>query len=423
MKTTLKVFAFLLMAGASAIAQVAPEATGPVGLVNHLEYALRYGQAAEFGGNLGTWQTSNVSGTASYDNGSVRAPFAMQYGGGYTWTLSGPTYGSGLFQRLYLMQGLEGKKWGVTASDNVSYTPQSPVTGFTGIPGTGEPIGIPNPTTGNSQTILTLNTHVVDNSAVGAIEHKLSASTTLNGTGGYEMLRYPNNDGLNTDTYTANGLVTQRLNGRDSLTGNYQYSLFSYPGYTVTFETQAGLFGFSRLLSRKLTVAAAAGPQWIMSTDTQAVPSSLTFAANAAINYISKPTSMSLAYMHGTNGGAGYLLGAKWDSVDGNLSRAFGPTLLVGVTGGYGRTSGLNNGTASTTTTTTTTGPSSSGATNNYYGGAQVTWRISRTLIAFANYTGLAQSSSVQLPTNVITQFLQTVGFGIGYSPQNANTR
>lgn len=416
MKTTLTLLTLFAIGAAVARAQVAPAATGPGGLLanKHLNYALRYGQTAEFGGTLGVWQTSNVSGTANYENGSIRKPFSMEYAGGYTWTLSGPTYGSGLFQRLNLSQGAEWRKWGVSVSDDVSYLPQAPITGFSGIPGAGGSIG--TTTTPTGQTIFTLNTHVVDNVAVGSIERKISASTSVSGTGGYDMLRYPNGDGLDTDTYEANGLLTQRLDGRDSLTGSYQYALYSYPAFpTTTFESHAGLVGFRRLMSRKLTAAFSAGPQWIVSTDTGAVPSSLSFAANATVDYVSKPTSLSVAYRHGTNGGAGYLLGAKWDSFNGNYSRDFGPDVSLGVAGGYSRTVSLNQ----------------NGATNNYYGGTEATWHIGRSLIAFANYTGLAQSSnsafaqssSSSLSTGAVNQLLQTVGFGIGYSPREARPR
>lgn len=409
MKTILTVIALLAIGTIATSAQVAPAAVGPGGILvnNHTIYALRYGQTAQFGGSLGVWQTSNISGTLNYENGSVRKPFSMQYAGGYSWTLSGPTYGSGVFQRLYLTQGAEWRNWGVSVSDDVSYLPQSPITGFSGIPGIGEPIGTPNPNPPSGQSILTLNTHVVDNMAMGTIDRKLSAATSLSGTGGYDMLRYPNNDGLDTDTYLANGMITQRLDGRNSLTGSYQYNLYAYPNYTVTFETQAGLIGFRRLVSRRLTAAFSAGPQWINSTDTLAVPSSTTFAANATLDYVSKPMTFGLAYRHGTNGGAGYLLGAKWDSFNGNYSKDLTQNVVLGATGGYSRTVGLNQ----------------NGATNNYYGGTQATWYIGRNLIAFANYTGLAQSSSSPLPTNAVNQLLQTIGFGIGFSPRDTRPR
>src|ERR1035438_5965488 len=94
-------------------AQVVPEATGRSGLPvsGSMHYTVRYGQSAEFGGGLGNWQTANVSGDLDYANGKTRRPFSMTYGGGYTWTISGPTYTTGLFQHLLLSQGFVYRKW------------------------------------------------------------------------------------------------------------------------------------------------------------------------------------------------------------------------------------------------------------------------------------------------------------------------
>jgi hypothetical protein len=409
MKTTLKVLAFLLALSAAAGAQVVPAATdaGALPASGRLYYALRYGQTAGFGSGLSSWQTSNLSGNASYANARVRAPFSAQYAGGYTWTLTGPSYESGLFQRMYLSQGGVWRKWVVSVSDDVSYLPQSPFTGFSGIPGIGEPIGTPNPTPVGSQSILTLNTHVVENAATGSIENKATGATVLSGTGTYDLMRFPNNDGLNTDTYTANGRITHRLDGRDAIIGTYRYSLYSYPDYTFTFETQAGLIGFHRLLSRKLTAAFAAGPMWINSSNQLAVPSTLTYTVNGSVEYTSKPTTVEVVYSHGTNGGAGYLLGATLDSLNGNVSRNFGPNLLIGWTGGYSRTSGLIN----------------NGVTNSVVGGTQATWQINRNFIAYANYTGISQGSTSLLPTNAVNQTLQTIGFGVGYSPRTTHLK
>jgi hypothetical protein len=407
MKATLKFLAFFFALSAAASAQVAPAATAAGGLPANgkLYYAFRYGQTAEFGGGLGTWQTSNLSATADYANGSVRAPFSVDYGGGYTWTITGPDYSSGLFQRMYLTLGGVWHKWAVLVSDDVSYLPQSPFTGFSGIAGIGEPIGTPNPAPVSSQSILTLNTHAVENAAMGSIENKLTAATTLSGNGTYELLRYPNNDGLDTDTYTAIGEITHRLDGRDSIIGTYRYSLYTYPDYTSTFETQSGLIGFRRLLSRKLSAAVAAGPMWINSSNQQVVPSKLTYTANGRVIYTSKPTLVGVGYSHGTNGGAGYMLGATWDSLNGDFSRNIGPNLMLGLTGGYNHTAGMIN----------------NGATNSVVGGTQATWQLNRNFIAFANYTGIYQTSTSSLPNNVVNQLLQTIGFGIGYSPRNTH--
>jgi len=108
MKTTFKLLAFLFTVSAAVAAQVVPEATSGRGLPirGTLHYDLRYSQSADFGSALGTSQTASVSGDVDYSNGKARLPFSLNYGGGYGWTLTGPSYATGFFQHVALSQGL-----------------------------------------------------------------------------------------------------------------------------------------------------------------------------------------------------------------------------------------------------------------------------------------------------------------------------
>ena len=409
MMTTLQLAAFLLSVSAAASAQVVPAATGPSSLpVNgNLQYALRYGQTAQFSSFEPNLVASTVSGSLNYTNTSQRVPFSIDYGGGYTWTVTGPSYESGLFQHLLISQGIDWRKWKLLVSDNVSYLPQAPTLGFSGIPGTGEPIGVTNPAPSSSQTILTLNTHVVDNAATGKVEHVLSYATSVSADGGSEMLRFPNHDGLDTDTLSVNGQVGQRLTARNALFGRYAFSNYTYPGSTSSIKTSTALLGFRRIWTRNLTTEAGAGPEWIASTINTVVPTTTNFAANATLTYKHRFSTMNLRYGRGTNGGSGYLIGGLVDTVQGDFSHDFGVNWSVGMSSGYERTSGLNN----------------NGVTNAIFGGTQATWRVGRNLIVFANYSGTNQSSTVALPTNALNQLLQVVGFGFGYSPRVAHLR
>jgi hypothetical protein len=303
---------------------------------------------------------------------------------------------------LYLSQGINWRKWKFAVGDSASYLPQAPTTGFVGIPGFGEPIGVTNPTPGSSQSILTLNTHAVENFATGSLEHNLNAATTFGASGSSILLRYPNGDGLNTNTVSATGTVVRLLNGRNSVSGTYLYSNFSYPSYNVTFETNTGLFGYQHKWTRSLVTDFSAGPEWISSAYSSVVPASTDVRVTATLTYLMRFGSMGLNYTRGTNGGGGYVFGGEVDTFTGNYSRQFGTNLTMGLTGGYQRTATLNN----------------AGTTKGVFGGAQATWRIGRDMIAFGNYTGVDQSSTTALPSNVLNQLMQTIGFGVGYSPR-----
>jgi hypothetical protein len=120
------------------------------------------------------------------------------------------------------------------------------------------------------------------------------------------------------------------------------------------------------------------------------------------LDYLLRFGQAALTYSHGTNGGAGYLLGAEFDTVRLTFSREFVRNLTIGFDGAYDRTSGLIN----------------NGVTNGKFGGAQLSWRAGRYLTAFASYTAIDQSTSSSLFSTAVSGLDQIVSFGIGYSPR-----
>ena len=407
MKTTLKLLVFFFAVGGMASAQVAPAATGPGGPTagSKLNYALRYSESAQFITGQNSWQTATASGSLNYASGNERSPFSLEYGGGYNWILNGPAYDTGQFHHLFLSQGAVFRRWNFTVSDSVSYLPMSPTIGFSGIAGIGEPIGTPNPAPPTSQTILALNTHAVENLADGEVAHEFSHATSLSAGGSSGVLRYPDGNGLDTNTATGKATVTRHLNGRNTLFGTYQYSDFSYPGYNLDIQTNTGYLGYRYRWTRDLESSISAGPQWVSGSNAAVVPSSTNLAMDANIDYRLRFTSIGANYDRGTNGGAGYMFGSRIDSVSGHFSRQFGMNMTVDLTGGYQRTAGLND----------------SATISGKFGGAEATWRLGRNVIVFANYTGTDQSSTSTLPTNALGALMQTLGFGVGYSPRGMN--
>jgi hypothetical protein len=334
-----------------------------------------------------------------YANGKERHPLNLNYAGGYIWNSGGPNYPHGVFQRLLLSQGFVWRKWNLMASDDVSYRPQSPITGFSGIPGIGEPIG--GPGSPSDQSIIT-NARALENTASGELGLYLNHATNLSAGGSSSLLSYPDGNGQDTDTLMANAGLTRGLNARNWLSGMYLFSEFSYPRYSVTFETNTALFRYNHEWNPRLSTYAAVGPQMISSSDSLIVPPSTRIAAKAGVNYRMRFGAASLSYNRGVYGGAGYLIGAETDSVSAYFSRDYGRKMTFGLEGSYNRTSGLMN----------------NGVTNAKYGGAEATRRLGRYFTVFANYTAIDQSSSSPLPTNVLTHLWQVIGFGVGYSPR-----
>jgi hypothetical protein len=399
MKTIFKLGAFLVVSATAAHGQVAPAATaGAAGL----QYTFRYAQTAEFTNTDGDFQTLSPSASVEYANGSERHPFSLKYTGGYNWGFSGPAYDTGFFQRLRLSQSMAWPKWEAYVTDNVSYLPEAPTIGFSGVPGVGEPIGEPNPEPPTSESILNQNTHIVNNVATVGLTRQVDHATTVGGGFTSELLRYPDGNGLDTDTQLATAYVAWSYNPRNELSGNYMYSEFTSPGNPVSFSTNTATIGFRRLWSRRLTTNVSVGPEWVQSSDSSVVPSSTRISANAGLNYLLRFGQAALTYSHGTNGGAGYLLGAEYDTVRLTFSREFVRNLTIGFDGAYDRTSGLRN----------------NGVTNGKFGGAQLSWRANRYLTAFASYTAFDQSTSSALFSTAVSGLDQVVSFGVGYSPR-----
>ena len=446
MKPSLTLMAILITVSTATRAQVVPVAAEPTGLPvsGTLHYDLRYSQIAQFGG--GTWgdvQRSIASGDASYANISKRLPFSMQYGGGYGWTLSGTPTAGNVFQHLSVSQGIVGRKWSLAASDNVSYTFETPTIGFTGIPGTGEPISGSGTTTTPDQTILTLNTRTLDNIATIGYIQKLNYATTLNLDGTWGEMRFIDNNGQNTEMLTANTGITRRLDARVSVSGQYSFTRFNFSGSGYSTQANTAQFGVTRKWNRKLTTAVTAGPAWIASSGVPnpgslVLPSTTTLFLSASVSYQQRRGAASVNYSHGTNGGAGYLLGANISNINANYSRAFGKNLTIGVTGSYIRTTSLLAAeleyacSIDNVTYICLVPLNITPVTNARYGGVQATRKLGRYFNAFASYTAIDQSSNLQtsapntpLSSNatILNGLNQVISFGIGYSPRETHLK
>jgi hypothetical protein len=318
-----------------------------------------------------------------------------------------------VYQHLLVSQGIIKRAWSFNISDDVSYMPQAPANGFSGIPGVGNLPGTPSVP---SQTILTLNTRSVNNMVSPNFSRSLDHATSLSVSGSYETLRYPDGNGMEINSVSAGPQISRRLNALNSISGQYSYSHISYPAYSsFTMGTQSAMFGYQRTWSRRLTTSVSAGPQWVQSSNSNLpssvsrVPASTNLSVNASASYQAGRTSATLSYFQGVNGGSGVStqIGAHNQDLNASLSRPFGRNLSISATGAYMRTKGLNQ----------------AGVTNGEYGGVAATRQLGRYISVFANYTAIQQSSSSVLTANAISGLSQVIGFGIGYSPREIHFR
>ena len=408
MKLTALLVSTSICLGSSVYGQVGPSATAPGNPLHGLQYAFRYSQTARFSDQYSTSQTSNASASAAYTSKSVSTPFSMDYVGGYRWILSGKDYGDGgQFHHMYLSQGFVGRRWNFQVYDNVAYLPQSPTTGFSGIPGIGEVIGVQNPVTSTNSSILVVSTHVLTNEVSGQLDHRLNYATSLGITGGAFLINFPDGNGIDSRAETGTASLSRRLNARTSLVGRYGYTQYQYSGTTVSMHTNRAQMGIERRLTRSWVVRGYGGPEWINSTITTIIPNKVSYAAQAGMSYTQRYNSFDVNYSHGTNSGSGYIVGGTVDSAQGDFFRQIQQNLSAGLTFGYQRTSSLSN----------------SGATTAIYGGSQANWRVGQSMVVFANYTGTSQLPASNLPSNVLNTTIHTISFGFGISPREPHGR
>jgi hypothetical protein len=377
-----------------------------------LHFDLRYSQTAQFYQNE-TTQSAIASGDAAYASPSLTRPTSFVYSGGDMWNFSGNNGESGVFQHLTVSQGFLMRDWTFMLTDDVSYMPQSPTTGFSGIPGVGS---LPSSST-SSQSILTLNSRSVYNTVTASYTQRLNHATSLSLNGNYEIMRFPDGNGLESNQWQVGPQITRRLNARNSIFGQYSYSRSSFPGYTVTMNTQSAQFGGQRNWSRRLSTSASAGPEWVQGSDSAQIPSSSGLEVNANATYQAKSTTASLIYSQATQASAGALasFGTRNYDTTAGLTRQLGRDLSVNATAAYMRTRGLD--------VVNATNSKYTGVTNSEYGGVSATRRLGRYFDLFASYTASKQLSSSVLSAKAINGVSQTVTFGIGYSPREMHFR
>jgi hypothetical protein len=423
-----------LMAAASApfaVAQAVPVSTmspsvGP-GLPSFdgvFHYALRASDMVEFGEEgAGTHDSVVLSGDAAYNSTSVVHPFSMVYAGGL---ILGNQYGSHatVFQNLAISQGLVVGRWIFGVSDSVSYLPQSPTLGLSGIPGVGD-LGsqtTQGASSGPAGGVLTNNATSVSNALSGNIERELTPLTSISGSGAWSILRFPEGEGLENTRYSGDVGLNHRLDVRDTISGSVLYSSYSYGGgIDLTMQTRGLSAAFDRVLTSTLRMSASAGPTWLSSSNSAEIPSRVTLSANLNLSYAREVTQMSLNYSRGVNGGSGVQPGALSDDISASIGRSYGPDWRASLTGNYTHTSGLLQPGALVDSSTLPF-PYAGGTTNLTYGGMQVSHKFTDSLSAFASYNIQHQSIDNSLSSqNAFSGLTQTLGVGISFSPRSTS--
>ena len=433
-------FALLLMAmpAASASGQATATASAPVptsglnlGVVNG---TFRYGATASesfqtgYSGNQDFSEQTNLSGSLIYATKNLKAPSTVIYTGGVLFS-NQSNYGTNTFQSLALSQGYLSKNWTFGVADVVSYLPQSPTLGLSGIAGTGD-LGL-SPVTGidtPAQNILTYNSNRVSNTVSGNAARIITARTSLTADVSYGILHYFNNSSLDTRQVSADVGLSHEISPRTSIGIGANYSVFDFGNYLAGTQHQGDTSFTTRSLNanaqhqftRALSGTVSIGPQWVNSSSQLGIPSRLSVSGAASATYTRRFGTFNATYSRGANGGSGVLPGAFSDSITGSASRAYGHNWALSGNVGYVRTTGLSSKLNSTLVVLP--GVGSYGDFDATFAGGQVTRRLTDAFSAFASYTAFNQTyGNVKNTPGAIDGLIQSFAIGLSWYPKSTN--
>jgi hypothetical protein len=432
------VAALLLMMASTSYGQAVPSGgsntpisaigTGPnlPALDGVLHYALSASEAVQlgyYGPGVVTYSTV-LSGDVSYTGKSEVRPFNLLTAGGVVLANQDAQGTSGYINAI-ISQGYVTRSWVFNISDTFSFLPQSPTTGLSGIPGVGDLGATPvtGPVEGPAGGIFSNAGNRIANTVSGNIERQINRNTSISGTAAYSILHFLDDNaitgGLDSNGISGSVALNRRLDARSTVSVNAVYSTYNYSGVNAgaaepDIESRGINVSYQRLLSRTLSVNLSAGPQWISSSNSTFIPSSVGVAASASVSYSSGFTNTSLSYSHGVNAGSGVLPGAVSDSVFGYLGRTYGRNWVASLNVGYSHSSGL---------TELTNGGALVPANevfDSVFGGAQLTRRLGSHFSGYVSYSAQNQTNNLSFAApNALNGASQTFGVGITFTPRS----
>lgn len=379
-----------------------------------LHYGVSLSETATFGyeGQNANYYSTNISGNVGYLSQSREHPFSLVYSGGYLFGNNGGY--SSQYHDLAFSQVLTFGRWTAIVGDSLAYLPQSAAGGLSGIPGLGDANLPPGQPVGYiDQSILSRNVTRVSNIASGSLTRQITAKNGIFTAASFGVDRYLGNGGLGIDdnNYSVSAGLNHRINARTSSGVSYTYGTYSYTGQQIKTSNQTLSFFLSRQLSRRLSASLSAGPQWI-TANTPLIPTQLSYAASASLNYAGKNTSSSVGFSRGTTTGSGVVTGAISNSLYAGVQRRFTQRFQGAANVFYVRSRSLAL-------------ISAYPSFDQVVGIVQVNRSISRNFSAYLSYSAEHQLAN-SLPASSATYsgyafngLAQTVGFGITYSPES----
>jgi hypothetical protein len=211
---------------------------------------------------------------------------------------------------------------------------------------------------------------------------------------------------------SGSGGITHAYTRRTTLAGNYTYSDYSFVGnngglFAPDFKTHTGTINYVHQFTRRLTLSAAAGPQWTIIQFANN-STSLNVFVDTSVSYQSERSRSAVAYVRTTNAGYGVIGGGLSNAVSYMGSKQLGTMWAGSLTASYTDTKSFASPLF----------PAYEFHTGTV--GVQVSRALPHSLSAFATYSLQSQSNHGPFLTllNAFSGHYQTLGLGITYAPR-----
>jgi hypothetical protein len=400
-----------------------------------VHYALSASEAIQFGyyGSGVVTNSAILSGDVGYTAKSELRPFSLLAAGGVILANQSGQGTTGFINGV-ISQGYITRNWNFNISDSVSFLPQSPTTGLSGIPGVGDLGSVPvtGPVEGPAGGIFSVSGNRVANSLTGSVERNIGRETSISGSGSWSLFHFLGDNASTVglfDNSVVSGMVAinRRLDARSSMNVNAVYSTFSYTGSSTgltqlinaglaqpDIETRGINLSYQRLLTRSFSFNVSGGPQWVSSSNSTLIPSAINAAVSGGLSYSRGLTNASVGYSRGVNAGSGVLAGALTDTVYASVGHNYGRRWVAALSAGYTHSAGL----------TQLPGQPSQAPVNEVYdttfGAAQLTHGFTPRFSGFVSYEAQHQSSNNAVARqNVLNGTSQTFAVGVTFTPRS----
>jgi hypothetical protein len=357
-----------------------------------------------------TWGANEVAGgQVMYDRSWNADRFSVGYSGGGVFYQPSAQYPASMYQTLSLAQILSWKRLTLRLLDNFSYSPNSSFGGAgTGGPGLlaeeGPTSTALSPIYGASDTILTGQTRVINNSAVGEIQYNLSRRSSFTVTGSYAVLEYLGGGFISSRDYVVSGGYNYMLTAKDTLDVTYSLTQTNYTGTPENSSFQQVNLGYAHQLNDRLVFQISGGPEWIVFRDySPSAGNELTWSLNTGLQYRLRRSALGASFSRGANAGSGVFFGSIGDSASANVSHQFSRFLIGAVNVGYS----LNKSLASTAEV--------ANEYHNWFVGASLGRQLGRYMHLSFNYGAEQQPNGGICPVAScgLNSVVQTIGVSV----------